>query len=74
MVYERPTHEPERKCQAHLDLHSELTIGMHFGTFKLTDEGINRPEEDLKLALKEFKIERNKFIAPKFGQQFRIEE
>lgn len=63
---------PRDSVMAHLDLKSKMTIGMHFGTFKLTNEGVNMPLEELDKALKEFGIEKNKFIAPFFGQKFRI--
>ncbi|WP_372652695.1 MBL fold metallo-hydrolase [Halobacteriovorax sp.] len=63
---------PRDSVMAHLDLNSKLTIGMHFGTFKLTDEGINMPTEELESALTEFGIKKNEFIAPFFGQKFRI--
>ncbi|MGH2613204.1 MAG: MBL fold metallo-hydrolase, partial [Rhabdochlamydiaceae bacterium] len=32
---------PVDAVQAHLDLHSKLSVGIHFGTFPLTDEGID---------------------------------
>ncbi len=63
---------PRDSVIAHRDLHSKLTIGMHFGTFKLTNEGIDKPIEDLHMAQKEFKITTNEFIVPFFGQSFRI--
>ena len=34
---------PEEAVRAHLDLGSRLSLGMHFGTFRLTDEGIDDP-------------------------------
>lgn len=34
---------PEEAVQAHLDLESQRSIGMHFGTFQLTTEGIDAP-------------------------------
>lgn len=45
---------PEEAVQAHLDLNSHLSIGKHFGTFPLTDEGVDEPKIDLKkhLAIK----------------------
>ncbi|ATH07797.1 Zn-dependent hydrolase [Halobacteriovorax marinus] len=65
---------PRDSVLAHIDLQSKLTIGMHFGTFKLTNEGVNTPLEELDAALNEFKIKKSEFIAPKFGQKFRITE
>lgn len=34
---------PEEALQAHLDLASKFSIGMHFGTFQLTDEAYDEP-------------------------------
>ena len=43
--------DPAEAVQAHLDLRSEQSFGMHFGTFQLTYEGIDKPQEDLQVAL-----------------------
>ena len=34
---------PAEAVQAHLVLQATATIGMHFGTFQLTTEGIDEP-------------------------------
>lgn len=39
---------PEEAYQAHQDLNSGFSIGMHFGTFPFTDEKIAEPTERLK--------------------------
>ena len=40
----RPVHlNPEEAIQAALDLHAKRVIGMHFGTFDLTDEPPDEP-------------------------------
>ncbi|MBC7712531.1 MAG: MBL fold metallo-hydrolase [Rhizobacter sp.] len=41
---------PEEAVLAHLDLHAKHSIGMHFGTFKLTNEAIDTPLKDLQMA------------------------
>ena len=43
--------DPAEAVQAHLDLRSEHSLGMHFGTFQLTYEGIDTPQADLQVAL-----------------------
>jgi L-ascorbate metabolism protein UlaG (beta-lactamase superfamily) len=46
-----PAHmNPEDAVRAHLDLKPRATIGMHFGTFQLTDEGIDEPLRALDAA------------------------
>jgi L-ascorbate metabolism protein UlaG (beta-lactamase superfamily) len=44
---------PEDAVHAHQDLHARRSIGMHFGTFQLTDEAIDAPV----LALREARVE-----------------
>ena len=41
---------PEEAVQAHLELEAADSIGMHFGTFQLTTEGIDEPERALDMA------------------------
>lgn len=66
------THEqhmnPEEAVRAHIDLGSELSIGIHFGTFALTNEGIDDPIIELKKSLQLHHIPEKKFIAPEHGQ------
>jgi L-ascorbate metabolism protein UlaG (beta-lactamase superfamily) len=46
-----PQHmNPEDAVRAHLDLGARLSIGTHFGCFRLTDEGIDDPVIDLGIA------------------------
>jgi len=42
---------PEEAVQAHLDLNSQQSLGIHFGVFQLTWESINDPITDLEAAL-----------------------
>lgn len=53
---------PEDAVKAHIDLGAERTIAMHFGTFQLTDEGIDEPVKDLAIALEKYKIPSEKFL------------
>ena len=41
---------PAEAVQAHLDLGAPESIGMHFGTFQLTTEGIDEPLHALDAA------------------------
>ncbi|MCB9084162.1 MAG: MBL fold metallo-hydrolase [Bdellovibrionaceae bacterium] len=61
---------PEEAIQAHLDLKSQLSVGIHFGTFQLTDEGIDAPVKELKRALEKPGREGVKFLVPEFGQAY----
>jgi L-ascorbate metabolism protein UlaG (beta-lactamase superfamily) len=47
-----PVHEnPAEAVAAMKELKARRAIGIHFGTFQLTDEGITRPVEELEAAL-----------------------
>lgn len=64
---------PADAIMAHRDLASKRSIGMHFGTFQLTDEAIDQPAKDLKAALQAAGIGADDFAVPKNGQTFVIE-
>ena len=60
--------DPEDAVKAHIDLGAARSIAMHFGTFQLTDEGIDEPAKDLTENLSRYKIEPEKFIILDQGQ------
>lgn len=62
---------PADAVQAHLDLGPALSVGMHFGTFQLTDEAIDAPLEALEAAKRERGIPAHAFRAPGFGETLR---
>jgi Beta-lactamase superfamily domain len=41
---------PAEAVQAHLDLHAPASVGMHFGAFQMTAEGIDEPLQALNTA------------------------
>jgi L-ascorbate metabolism protein UlaG (beta-lactamase superfamily) len=58
----KPLHmNPAEAVQAHIDLDSPLSIASHFGTFRLTTEGIDEPIVDLRHALDEHRIAHERF-------------
>ncbi len=67
----KPAHmNPQEAVQAAVVLGSKFNIGIHFGTFKLTDEGIDRPKRDLEKALKDEGFDKEAFIYPEFGKAY----
>jgi L-ascorbate metabolism protein UlaG (beta-lactamase superfamily) len=64
-----PVHvNPEEAVRAHLDLRARASVAMHFGTFKLTDEGYDEPSHDLAAAMTAAKIGAEVFRVPRFGE------
>ncbi len=62
---------PADAVKVMLDVKAKKAIGIHFGTFlNLTDETLDQPVLDLKIALDEAGIAQDKFIAPLIGQTF----
>ncbi len=59
---------PEEAVRAHLDLTPRLSLGMHFGTFQLTDEAIDAPREELRDSLRQQGVEESEFRVPGFGE------
>ncbi len=65
----KPMHvDPFEAVRIHQDVKSELSIAMHWGTFKLTDEPLNEPPALLERALKESSIPTERFRVLKFGE------
>ncbi|EQC48872.1 beta-lactamase family protein [Bacteriovorax sp. BSW11_IV] len=60
---------PTEAVNAHMTLESKKSVGIHFGTFRLTKEDYFDPEKHLKAALKEQAIDESLFIAPKQGEE-----
>lgn len=63
-----PIHvDPEQALQIHKDINSTQSIGMHFGTFPLADEGMNQPKQDLAAARQQLGIAESEFGTLKEG-------
>jgi L-ascorbate metabolism protein UlaG (beta-lactamase superfamily) len=69
----QPVHmNPAEAVQAHLDLGASESIGMHFGTFHLTTEGIDEPVRALEEACRTRNIPRSRFRTLPFGESLRL--
>jgi len=64
---------PEEAVQAHRDLGARRSVGLHFGTWQLTDEAIDAPVEALAAARVAGGVEAVEFRAPDFGEAVRAE-
>lgn len=65
---------PEEAVQAHLDLQSQQSLGIHFGVFQLTWEGIDEPLQDLESALSDRGLARDTFWVLEPGQAAALEQ
>jgi L-ascorbate metabolism protein UlaG (beta-lactamase superfamily) len=70
----RPMHmHPEDAVRAHHDLGAILSLGMHFGTWQLTNEAIDDPINALAAARRTAGISEDGFAVPAFGETRRLE-
>jgi N-acyl-phosphatidylethanolamine-hydrolysing phospholipase D len=59
----KPVHcSPWEAVEIHTDVKSRLSLGMHWKTFCLSDEPMDRPPFDLYLAMSEKKLPYEKFL------------
>ncbi len=63
---------PAEAVEIHKIMKPKKSMGFHFETFQLTDEGIDAPRTDLALSLKKNKIDEGDFIAPYPGDSIVI--
>jgi L-ascorbate metabolism protein UlaG (beta-lactamase superfamily) len=69
----RPVHmNPAEAVQVHLDLEASESVGMHFGTFQLTTEGIDEPLRALDEARRASQIMPSRFRTLAFGESLRL--
>jgi len=60
--------DPPEAVRIHQDVRSEQSVGMHWATFKLTDEPLSEPPVYLRKALQEAGISGERFIVMKIGE------
>lgn len=61
---------PEEAVKAHKELESERSIGMHFGTFPMADDGMYEPLDDLEKARRKYKISEKDFLSLQNGESY----
>jgi L-ascorbate metabolism protein UlaG (beta-lactamase superfamily) len=59
---------PDDAVRAHLDLAAHASVAMHFGCFRLTDEGIDEPALELEHACRVHELAPQVFHVPHPGQ------
>lgn len=69
----QPLHmNPAEAVQAFLETRCRQAVGMHWGTFKLTDEPLGEPPLLLAAALREQRLPPDCFCTGTIGQQWRV--
>lgn len=64
-----PIHvDPEEAVQIHKDVRAGTSIGMHFGTFPLADDGMEEPLSDLAKARKKYGLSKDQFTVLAEGE------
>jgi L-ascorbate metabolism protein UlaG (beta-lactamase superfamily) len=60
--------DTEEAVQAHLDLRARYSVGMHWGTFRLTDERLDEPPAKLAQSLARAGVSPSEFFLMQHGQ------
>lgn len=68
-----PQHiNPAEAVEAHRVLGAERSVGIHFGTFDQTDEGMDQPPRELAEALRAQGVDPSTFVALENGASFSV--
>jgi N-acyl-phosphatidylethanolamine-hydrolysing phospholipase D len=62
---------PAEAVRIHQDVHARQSIGIHWGTFELTDEPLDEPMGELPKAVAEAKLDPKSFVLLRHGQTWR---
>jgi N-acyl-phosphatidylethanolamine-hydrolysing phospholipase D len=63
---------PAEAVQVHLDLKAKRSIGVHWGTFDLTDESLDQPPIDLAIARRAKGMPQHEFDVMAIGQTLKL--
>jgi N-acyl-phosphatidylethanolamine-hydrolysing phospholipase D len=64
--------DPTDAVQIHLDLKAKRSIGVHWGTFTLTDESLDQPPKDLAMARAAKDLPKDAFDVLAIGQTLKL--
>lgn len=60
--------DPDQAVQIHQDVKSRLSVGVHWGTFELTDEPLQQVQTDLAQARTQHQVPSERFILMQHGE------
>ena len=64
--------DPEESVRIHRDLGAKRSVGMHWGTFQLTDEALDQPPKDLARAREAAGLRATDFSLMAIGETLRL--
>ncbi len=64
---------PSEAVQIHKDLRAKLSIGIHWGTFEMTDEALDAPPLALKAALENANLSQEAFLTLAIGETRKLQ-
>ena len=64
--------DPAEAVQIHLDLHAQRSMGVHWGTFELTDESLDDPPRRLAQARLDKGVAEEAFFVSAIGETRRL--
>jgi len=59
---------PTEAVQAHRELRAKASVGIHWGTFELTDEALDQPPHELSRALRYAEVDPDEFFVMRHGE------
>jgi L-ascorbate metabolism protein UlaG (beta-lactamase superfamily) len=65
---------PEEAVRIHLEVRAKRSVGVHWGTFPLTDEPLDQPLADLAEARQRHGVAPDAFITLRHGQTLKLDE
>jgi L-ascorbate metabolism protein UlaG (beta-lactamase superfamily) len=65
--------DPAEAVRIHRDLRSQLSVGIHWGTFQLTDEPLDQAATDLAAARAALGVGSREFVTLRHGQTLRLD-
>jgi hypothetical protein len=66
--------EPQQAVQVFQDMHAEEAIGIHWGTFEMTDEPLDEPPKKLAEATREAGLSDDAFTALRHGRLIQLDD
>ena len=63
---------PDEALKTFVDLQAKKAVAMHWGTFILSQEAVDEPVNEIKSNLRNYGIEKNRFLILKHGETIHL--